>query len=216
MRPLFVGALALLLLSSTGCASSIQHWVVETRLSQGAASLTAGNLPDAAREYELALRLSPDDQRARTGLARVQTDLAQRFFEESQLGEALQALEVALKVDPESVRAQELKQKIEQASIQKQIIATNFPTYEQASTQILQSYHVQDLLIKQILQELHTFRYDYDTAHLDSAIRDSYDLISEATRGTNRLVAYRQVVESGLPETSSAAPSTGGSLLPLP
>ncbi|MDE2573417.1 MAG: hypothetical protein KGM44_12960, partial [bacterium] len=126
------------------------------------------------------------------------------------------ALDIALKADPESVRAQELKQKIEQAAIQKQIIATNFPTYEQASAQITQSYRALDLLNKQIQKELRTFRYDYDTAHLNLAIRQSYDLIAEATRGTNRLLAYRQVVESGLPESSSSAPAAGGSLLPLP
>ena len=217
MRPLLAVVLVAVLASTAGCASSIQHWVVQTRISQGQDSLRSGNLPDAAREYQLALRLAPEDKTAREGLAQVQTELAQKFFEESQLGEALDALDVASKADPESVRAQELKQKIEQASIQKQIIATNFPTYAQAGAQITQSYRALDLLNKQIQKELHTFRYDYDTAHLDSAIRDSYDLIAEANRGTNRLLAYRQVVESGLPESSgAAAPVTGGSLLPLP
>jgi tetratricopeptide (TPR) repeat protein len=218
MRPLLAVVLVAVLASTAGCASSIQRWVVQTRISQGQQSLRSGNLPDAAREYQLALRLAPSDKTASEGLAQVQTELAQKYFEESQLGEALDALELASKADPESVRVQELKQKIEQASIQKQIIATNFPTYAQSGAQITQSYRALDLLNKRIQKELHTFRYDYDTAHLDSAIRDSYALIAEANRGTNRLLAYRQVVESGLPESSSGAvaPAAGGSLLPLP
>ncbi|TAM59457.1 tetratricopeptide repeat protein [bacterium] len=217
MRPLPAIVLIAVLASTAGCASSIQQWVVQTRIAQGQRSLADGNLADAAREYQLALRLAPDDKTVREGLALVQTSLAQKYFEESQLTEALDALDTALKADPQSVRVQELRQKIEQASIQKQIIATNFPTYAQAGAQIAQSYRALDLLNKRVQKELHTFRYDYDTAHLDSAIRDSYALIAEANRGTNRLLAYRQVVEAGLPESSgTVAPATGGSLLPLP
>jgi len=218
MRSLLFSALVAVLASTAGCASSIQQWVVHTRIAQGEEALRRGNLPDAAREFQLALRLAPTDMTARSGLAQVQTQLAQKYFEESQLGEALTALDVASKADPGSVRVAALRQKIEQASIAKQIIATNYPTYEQAGTQIAQSYHALELLDKQIQKELRTFRYDYDTVHLDNAIRDSYDLIAEANRGTNRLLAYRQVVESGLPEATTAAPSTsgGGSLLPLP
>lgn len=216
MRSLLIAGCVLVLASTTGCASSIQRWVLQTRISQGQQALHSGNLPDAAREYQLALRLAPHDPSAQQGVARVQTELAQKYFEASQLGEALQMLDVALQADPKNVRALELKQKIEQASIQKQIIATNFPTYAEAGTQIAQSYRALDLLNKEIRSELHTFRYDYDTAHLDKAIRESYVLLAEANRGTNRLLAYRQVVEAGLPESSSVAPPAGGSLLPLP
>jgi hypothetical protein len=66
------------------------------------------------------------------------------------------------------------------------------------------------------LVNLKRFSYTYDTDELAAAIKNSYDLELEVARITNRLIAYRQVVSSGVPETTHATTGVNASLLPLP
>ncbi len=52
---------------------------------------------------------------------------------------------------------------------------------------------------------------------LTSAIKRSYELQLELAKNTNRLIVYRQLVNSGMPEAPSESTTFGaGSLLPLP
>jgi hypothetical protein len=69
-----------------------------------------------------------------------------------------------------------------------------------------------------LLKNLKRFAYTFNTNELTAAIKRSYELQLEVTRNTNRLILYRQLVTSGVPETParSAASFGAGSLLPLP
>jgi hypothetical protein len=72
-------------------------------------------------------------------------------------------------------------------------------------------------LNKRILSELASFSYTYDTANLNRAIRDSYELEGEVARNRRRLVAYRELVESGVPANeASGSLAPPASILPLP
>ena len=43
----------------TGCAGSIERWIVNTRVHQGDVALERGNARDAELAYRLALRVDP-------------------------------------------------------------------------------------------------------------------------------------------------------------
>ena len=59
--------------------------------------------------------------------------------------------------------------------------------------------------------------YKRQTQDLTRAIEDSYELQRQIARDTNRLIIYRQLVQSGVPATEkAAATAVSGSLLPLP
>ena len=53
---------------------------------------------------------------------------------------------------------------------------------------------------------LQRFDYNYDSAEAVKAIGASYALRDEVGKLTNRLVTYRQLVESGSPERAAAEP----------
>jgi hypothetical protein len=82
--------------------------------------------------------------------------------------------------------------------------------------QIQHAYQQLDVVNKTILASLKRFSYTYDTDELTAAIKSSYDLELDVARNTNRLIAYRQVVSSGVPETMHASSVNASSLLPLP
>jgi hypothetical protein len=64
---------------------------------------------------------------------------------------------------------------------------------------------------------LHRFDYTYDSNELSQAIRESYELDAQIVRLTSRLIQYRQLVDSGVPEdTDTNAVAPPASLLPLP
>jgi hypothetical protein len=71
---------------------------------------------------------------------------------------------------------------------------------------------------KSILRSLKRFSYTYDTHDLTKAIQGSYELQIDVAKNTNRLIAYRQLVESGVPAATTGAQASAGSgsLLPLP
>jgi hypothetical protein len=67
-----------------------------------------------------------------------------------------------------------------------------------------------------VLRDLKRFGYTFDTSDLTSAIKRSYELQLEIEHNTNRLILYRQLVSSGVPETPETSAFGAGSLLPLP
>ncbi len=207
----------LLPLSATGCATDVSQWIVRTRNHQGDLALAHGNFPDASVAYQLALRIAPGNQHARDGLTTVQLRLAQKDFAASKFDDALDALAVTAKYTPHDERVQGMRAQIEQAQIKRDIVLSNYPSYKVTGTAIRRSYAQLKGQAQQISDALRRFDYTYDTADLSAAIRQSYALNAEVTQLTNRLTQYRQLVESGVPESAgenNLAPPA--SLLPLP
>lgn len=205
------------LLSLSGCAGSVEHWIVDTRVHQGDVALERGSLHEAQTAYRLALRVNPKDVRAREGFSSVSADIAEADYRKGDFDDAVATLDEAEKYDKQSVRLQALRSQIDNARLQREIIISNYPSYEGAGVQIQESYAVLNEQNKSILKDLKRFGYTYDSQALTKAIQSSYELELEVAKNTNRLIAYRQLVESGVPEaeqTQTSAPS--GSLLPLP
>lgn len=209
---------ALAVLALGGCAGSVEHWIVNTRIHQGELALVGGNLHEAQTAYRLALRISPHDRRARLGFSNASALVAQADFRHGDLDDALATIDEAQKFDPTSVRLQALHAQFEDAKLKREIVLSNYPTYEAAGTEIQYAYGDLASGQKEILHDLTRFNYTYDTNDLTAAIKASYDLEIDVAKNTNRLIAYRQLVESGVPSVErAAAPSTAtGSLLPLP
>jgi len=210
---------ALLLAALTGCAGSIERWIVDTRVHQGEVALAQGSLSEAELAYRLALKVDPADPRARAGFSSVATDIADEQFKAGRLDDALQTLATAAKYDSQSVRLQALRSEIEQAKLKREIIVSNYPTFKETGAQIARSYQSLRLMNQKIVATLKKFDYTFNINELTSAIRQSYELNLEVAHDTGRLIAYRQVVEAGVPGAGGAAepalaPPT--SLLPLP
>ncbi len=204
-------------LGTTGCASSVAQWIVRTRNHQGDVALSHKNFPDASVAYQLALKIDPTNQHARDGLTNVQIRLAQADFTASKFDDALDALAVAAKYSPGDDRVQSVRAQIEQAQIKRDIVVSNYPSYKLTGRSIRRQYAQLKTQAQDISRSLQRFDYTYDTADLSTAIRQSYALNAEVTQLTNRLTQYRQLVESGVPESAggeSLAPPA--SLLPLP
>ncbi|MBV9149638.1 MAG: tetratricopeptide repeat protein [Candidatus Eremiobacteraeota bacterium] len=202
-----------------GCAGPIERWIVDTRVHQGDAALEQGSLSEAELAYRLALKVDPTDSRARTGFSLVATDIADEQFKAGRLDDALVTLSSATKYDPQNVRLQELRSEIEAAKLKREIIVSNYPTFKETGSQITHSYLALKLMNQKIIASLSKFNYNFNVTELTKAIRQSYELNLEVARNTNRLIAYRQLLEQGVPgaatatEAGSARPT---SLLPLP
>lgn len=210
-----LAALAALMLS--GCAGSVENWIVGTRVHQGDVAMERGNVRDAELSYQLALRVNPSDQHARTGYVEAAGALAQAEYAQGQFEDALAIINNALKIDSGNVRLSALKTAIEQARLKREIVISNYPTYHEAGVQLQRAYEQLSLSDKAILASLKRFSYTYDTADLTTAIKRSYGLEIEVAKNTNRLITYRQVVDSGVPEaTREGTTSNAASLLPLP
>ena len=206
-----------LLLGTSGCAGTVEHWIVNTRVNQGDVALKNGSLHEAEIAYRLALRVNPHDARARAGFAEVSADIAQVDFRKGDFDDASATINDAQRYDPQNVRLQALRSQLEDARLKREIVIANYPTYEGAGLQIQTAYGALNEQNKAILASLKRFNYTYDTQDLTKAIQDSYELQLDVAKNTNRLIAYRQLVESGVPSTEAAqATSPTGSLLPLP
>jgi len=211
---LLVLALAFL---PAACASRIAQAIVATRDHQGDVALAQRNLVQAARSYGLALKLDPTDPHARAGLADVKLKLAAQLFVSSKLEDALDALADAAKYDPQSARLAELRSEIEEARLKREIVVGNYPTYRETGLALRRSYGQLRLQSQAIVASLQRFDYAYDAADLTKALNASSLLRADVARLSNRLAAYRQLVEAGTPEGRSAAPlAPAASLLPLP
>ena len=222
MRPLRHGvtilvAAAALLLGATACAGPVTRWIANTRVNQGDVALERGSLHEAASAYRLALRVNPRDPQARAGFSKVSALISAADYRKGDFDDALATLNAAQKYDPQSVRLQALRSQIDDARLKREIVISNYPTYAGAGREIQESYAVLNDQTKTILRSLKRFSYTYDAQDLTKAIEDSYELQLDVAKNTNRLISYRQLVESGVPGATAAeraAPT--GSLLPLP
>jgi predicted Zn-dependent protease len=203
-------------LGTTGCASSVAEWIVQTRNHQGDVALSHKNYPDASVAYQLALKIEPTNQHARAGLTNVQVRIAETLFAASKFEDAIAALALASKFSPADDRVQSLRAAIEQAQIKRDIVVSNYPQYQVTGASLQHAYGQLKQQNAEILAALQRFDYTYDTADLSAAIRQSYALNEEITRLTNRLSQYRQLVESGVPEHGATTIAPPSSLLPLP
>jgi tetratricopeptide (TPR) repeat protein len=216
IRALALGAV--LAFAAGGCAASISDAIVTTRNHQADLALANQNYSDAAVAYRLALQLSPHDEHARAGLAEVQLKLADQLYQNSKFDEALAALAIAARYDPQSVRLAALRSEIDDARIKREIVVSNFPAYRDTEITIRRSYAQLKTQSAAVVAALQRFDYTYDSAQLSKAIRASFELNQEVGRLSGRLINYRQLVESGSPEKAADAPasSSAASLLPLP
>lgn len=199
-----------------GCAGPIERWIVDARIHQGEVALQRGNVKDAQLSYSLALKIDPANERARAGFVESSADLAQAQYSKGAFDDALTTIASGLKYDPSSVRLAAMRGQIEDAKLKREIVISNYPTYKEAGLQIQHAYAELDVANKTILASLKRFSFTYDTDELTAAIKNSYDLELDVARNTNRLIAYRQVVSSGVPETTHATSLNASSLLPLP
>ncbi len=208
------------LVAFSGCAGPVAQWIVDTRIHQGDTALLRGSLPEAELAYRLALRVDPANARARAGFSSVATEIASTQFKAGKLDDALETLTSAAKYDPQSVRIAGLRSQVEQAKVKREIVISNYPTYKEADAQIRTGYLQLKLMDQRVLQHLNRFDYNYNIAELNKAIQNSYEFNREVARVTNRLVLYRQLVESGVAPTGESVPDASlappASLLPLP
>jgi hypothetical protein len=216
MRHWLLVAAFSVLLSTTGCASGISTWIVKTRNHQGDVALVHGNSADASIAFQLALRVDPENSHARTGLVGVQARIAQQLFTASRFDDAVKALDVANRYAPGDARIEALRAQIEQAEIKRDIVVSNYPSYRETGAGLRRSFQQLRAQAEDIAVTLHRFDYTYDSSELSQAIRQSYELDSQVTRLTDRLIQYRQLVDSGVPESADTAIAPAASLLPLP
>jgi hypothetical protein len=217
VRRVILALLGTSLLATTGCATTISSWIVQTRDHQGDVALVHQNAADASVAYQLALRVDRADAHARAGLVTVQARIAQQLFTTSRFDDAVKALDVAARYAPGDVRIDALRSQIEQAEIKRDIVVSNYPSYRETGSGLRRSFTAVKTQSQEVSNALRRFDYTYDSTELTQAIRQSYELSSQVTRLTERLIQYRQLVDSGVPETVDAtAIAAPASLLPLP
>ncbi|HEY1727830.1 MAG TPA: tetratricopeptide repeat protein [Candidatus Baltobacteraceae bacterium] len=207
-------ALATLMLS--GCAGSVESWIVRTRDHQGDRALEARNLKDAALAYRLALDINPQDAHARTGAISVQLTLAENAYRLGKLEDAVNYLSVAEKISPTNPAVVDLRQQLSQARLKRDIVISNYPAYKAAGQDLIRSFTGLKTLDGSIVASLKRFQYSYDTIDITRAIENSSELASEVTRNTARLTRFRQTVETGTGESETEHLGAPTSLLPLP
>jgi tetratricopeptide (TPR) repeat protein len=205
-----------MLLATTGCAHGISSWIVQTRNHQGDVALDHGNSADASIAYQLALRVDPTNAHARAGLVGVQARIAQGLFTASKFDDAVRALDVANRYAPGDARIEALRAQIEQAEVKRDIVVSNYPSYKETGAALQRSFTQLRAHSQDIAAMLHRFDYTYDSSELTQAIQQSYELNAQVTRLTDRLIQYRQLVDSGVPENADTSITPPASLLPLP
>lgn len=201
----------------TGCANSIERWIVNTRIHQGDVALVHGNARDAALAYKLALHVDPYDAEARIGYVTAAGELAREQYDHGNFDDGLATVNAGLAVDPQSASLAAFKASIESAKLKREIVVSNYPTYRVTGAEIARAYHQLNAANALVLRDLHRFSLTFDSDDLTSAIKRSYELQLDIAKNTNRLIVYRQLVSSGVPETPSQTTTFGAaSLLPLP
>lgn len=200
----------------SGCAGPIENWIVDTRIHQGEVALNNGNPADAVIAYSLALKVDPTNLDAQSGFVEASADEAQALYTHGHFDAALETIDQGLRVDPTSVRLDALRTQIESAKLKQEIVISNYPTYQRAGQELELAYQRLELANALTLKALRRFGYTYDLTDLTSAIKQSYELQLEAAHLTARLIAYRQLVQSGGPQPAALPAASSGSLLPLP
>lgn len=203
--------------TTSGCASTVEHWIVNERNHQGDLALVHGNDADASVAYQLALRVDPTNEHAKTGLVSVQRRLAFALFSTSRFDEAVAALQIAARYAPGDERIAALQGQVEQAEIKRDIVVSNYPAYRETGSSIRRQVDGLSATTKQIGVTLRRFDYTYDSNELTDALRQTYELSDELKRITTRLIRYRQLVDSGVPDNAGTSDvEAPASLLPLP
>lgn len=201
----------------TGCAGSIERWIVNTRVHQGDGALDRGNARDAALAYKLALHVDPYNSAARTGYVAAAVALARQEYDKGDFDDGLATVNAGLAVDPQSAPLAASKTTLESAKLKREIVVSNYPTYRVTGLELARAYQQLNAENVLVLRDLHHFAYTFDADDLTSAIKRSYELQLDIAKNTNRLIVYRQLVSSGVPETPSQTTTFGAaSLLPLP
>lgn len=201
----------------SGCAGSIERWIVNTRVHQGDVALARGDARDAELAFRLALRIDSRNARARAGFVEAAAALARVEYAKGTFDDALDTVDEGLAVDPQSVRLAALKETIDEAKLQREIVLSNYPTYRAAGIEIQHAYQRLNVTNSLLLRDLRRFGYTFDGTDLTSAIKRSYEMQLELSKNVNRLILYRQLVTSGVPEAPAESTTFGsGSLLPLP
>src|SRR5579863_545663 len=159
-----------------GCAGSIERWIVDTRVHQGDVAMLHGDARDAALAYRLALRVDPNDAKARAGYVAAAAELARLQYGKGAFEDALATVDAGLRVDPESAPLAALKAALEQAKLKREIVLTNYPTYHTASVEIQRAYAQINLMNGLLLRNLKRFGYTFDTDQLTAAIKRSYEM----------------------------------------
>jgi tetratricopeptide (TPR) repeat protein len=203
-------------LSLTGCAGPITRWMVNLRTSQGDAALQKPSLPEAKKEFELALALDPKNPHARAGLAKTLYLTARADFANSRLDEASAEIAEALKYAPSDAATLALAGEIDQAKIRREIVVANYPLYGSISSALKPVFKDIVASNNEVEKQVKLFSNDFDTAHLTRAIVDSYDLEDEAHRMAQRLISYRALVSSGQSKAVAPASAQAPALLPIP
>jgi tetratricopeptide (TPR) repeat protein len=199
----------------SSCSGGIRDYIVSQRNAQGDRAFARNNFKDAALAYRLALDLDSSDQHSRSGLAAVQTQIAASDYRASKFDDALDALTVAVKYDPQSVRVAQLKTAVEQAQLKQAIVISNYPAYRETGLQLRRSFAALRKMDSSILLLLQEFDYTYDGNQLADAIRQTAMLNQEVGRLSARLAAYRQQVEGSV-QKGGASLAPAASLLPFP
>jgi hypothetical protein len=216
-RSLTRATLVAVVLATSGCASSISHWIVATRNHQGDVAIDHRNLADASVAYQLALKIDPQDEHARAGLVTVQVRIADADFAASKFDDAVKALQIANAYAPGDDRIDALRARIDQAQIKRDIVVSNYPAYADTGASIRRQIVALSKDSETIANTLTRFNYTFDSNDLSDAIRGSYQLSDELKRITGRLIQYRDLVDSGVPARADAAAVVPpSSLLPLP
>lgn len=200
----------------SGCAGTVESWIVRTRDHQGDRALEARNLKDAALAYRLALDVDPHDAHARAGAISVQLELAEDAYRNGKLEEAISYLSGAMKIAPKDPSVVDLQQQLSEARLKREIVISNYPAYKAAGADLIRSYLQLRGLNDSIVTSLKRFQYSYDTVDITKAIENSYELAADVARNTARLTRFRQIVETGTGETEAERLAQPSSLLPLP
>ena len=199
-----------------GCAGPIERWIVNTRVHQGEVALARGDARDAELAYRLALRVDPNDAARAPGSSRpLQPGPAE--YRKGDFDDALATVDERARGRSAERPAGGLKATIDQAKLKREIVISNYPTYRARVSEIQRAYQQLNATNALLLRDLRRFGYTFDTNELTAAIKRSYELQLEIAKNTNRLILFRQLVSSGVPEAPSQSTTFGaGSLLPLP
>src|SRR5437868_10314124 len=107
----------MLALTLGGCAGHLEDWIANTRVHQGDVAVGRGNYREAELEYRLALKVKPDDVRARAGFTQVAVELSDAEYKRGYFDDAIAKLNEAAKYDPQNLRLQALHAQIEDAKL---------------------------------------------------------------------------------------------------
>jgi tetratricopeptide (TPR) repeat protein len=210
-------ALCVSLLTLCGCSGAFRNQLVELRNAQADAALQSQNIVEAEKEYGLALALAPNDEHARAGLAHSLYLHAKANLVAGDIDEAYIEVQKALKYAPKDAALLDLASAIDEAKIRRDIVVSNFPTFKASGDVISGLLKANAQATKDIQLQIHDFHIDYDTAHLNKAIAQSYDLEEEQHRVTQRLISYKGQIEAGAPVGTRAQPQVEmPGLLPIP